>query len=175
MFWNSYDWRRVLYLAQVSFLEGSIMSSCVKPMLQTNTSPVVLLHGFDRSALCERYTNLLIKINYFLCFCSSLLLILQFLFRVEIHTSTAWGGWFGDLGNGHSRVGILWFRFALLFWPINRIFFLTNKGLLKKSLLNDVGFFVPSMYWISFRILHELERLPSCDVASKRDHLYQVL
>ncbi|KAF5939163.1 hypothetical protein HYC85_023422 [Camellia sinensis] len=37
--------------AQVSFSEGSIMSSCVKPLLQADTNPVVLLHGFDRYTL----------------------------------------------------------------------------------------------------------------------------
>lgn len=34
---------------QVSFGEICVMSSCVKPLVQSNTSPVVLLHGFDRS------------------------------------------------------------------------------------------------------------------------------
>ncbi|XP_057482105.1 alpha/beta hydrolase domain-containing protein VTE7 isoform X4 [Actinidia eriantha] len=83
---------------QVSFLEGSIMSSCVKPMLQTNTSPVILLHGFDSSCLEWRY--------------------------------------------------------AL-------------------PLLEEAGLETWAMDILGFRILHELERLPSCDVASKRDHLYQ--
>ncbi|KAL0003713.1 hypothetical protein SO802_011274, partial [Lithocarpus litseifolius] len=32
----------------VSFLDNSIMSSCVRPLIQSKTSPVVLLHGFDR-------------------------------------------------------------------------------------------------------------------------------
>lgn len=34
---------------QVSFGENSVMSSCVKPLVRSETSPVVLLHGFDRS------------------------------------------------------------------------------------------------------------------------------
>ncbi|XP_052171999.1 uncharacterized protein LOC127787949 isoform X2 [Diospyros lotus] len=41
---------------QVSFSEGAIMSSCVKPLLQTDSNPVVLLHGFDSSCLEWRYT-----------------------------------------------------------------------------------------------------------------------
>uniref|UniRef100_A0A6N2L210 Serine aminopeptidase S33 domain-containing protein n=1 Tax=Salix viminalis TaxID=40686 RepID=A0A6N2L210_SALVM len=61
----------------VGFADRSIMSSCVKPLIQSERSPVVLLHGFD---------------------------------RMEIHIS----------------------------------------------------------------LLEEAERLPSCDVASKRDHLYRL-
>ncbi|KAI3729248.1 hypothetical protein L6452_17901 [Arctium lappa] len=33
-----------------------IMSSCVKPMIETSTNPLVLLHGFDSSCLEWRYT-----------------------------------------------------------------------------------------------------------------------
>ncbi|XP_050238946.2 alpha/beta hydrolase domain-containing protein VTE7 [Mercurialis annua] len=36
--------------------EICIMSSCVKPQIQSQTSPVVLLHGFDSSCLEWRYT-----------------------------------------------------------------------------------------------------------------------
>ncbi|XP_010259714.1 PREDICTED: uncharacterized protein LOC104599022 isoform X2 [Nelumbo nucifera] len=36
---------------QVSFSESCIMSSCVKPLFQGETNPVVLLHGFDSSCL----------------------------------------------------------------------------------------------------------------------------
>ncbi|MBA0862384.1 hypothetical protein Goshw_007781 [Gossypium schwendimanii] len=36
--------------------EKSIMSSCVKPLIQSNQNPVVLLHGFDSSCLEWRYT-----------------------------------------------------------------------------------------------------------------------
>ncbi|KAF6137437.1 hypothetical protein GIB67_009913 [Kingdonia uniflora] len=32
----------------ISVSESSIMSSCVKPLMQSDTTPVVLLHGFDR-------------------------------------------------------------------------------------------------------------------------------
>ncbi|GMJ09565.1 hypothetical protein like AT1G13820 [Hibiscus trionum] len=40
----------------VSFSEKSIMSSCVKPLIQSKQNPVVLLHGFDSSCLEWRYT-----------------------------------------------------------------------------------------------------------------------
>ncbi|XP_022776755.1 uncharacterized protein LOC111318263 [Durio zibethinus] len=40
----------------VSFSENSIMSSCVKPLVQSKQNPVVLLHGFDSSCLEWRYT-----------------------------------------------------------------------------------------------------------------------
>ncbi|EEF50756.1 uncharacterized hydrolase YugF [Ricinus communis] len=36
--------------------ESCIMTSCVKPLTQSKTSPVVLLHGFDSSCLEWRYT-----------------------------------------------------------------------------------------------------------------------
>ncbi|KAB2053196.1 hypothetical protein ES319_A12G170600v1 [Gossypium barbadense] len=39
-----------------SFSEKSIMSSCVKPLIQSSQNPVVLLHGFDSSCLEWRYT-----------------------------------------------------------------------------------------------------------------------
>ncbi|KAF7124594.1 hypothetical protein RHSIM_Rhsim12G0136000 [Rhododendron simsii] len=82
---------------QVSFSEGSIMSSCVKPLLQTNTTPVVLLHGFDSSCLEWRYTLPLLE-----------------------------------------EAGLETWAMDILGWGFS-----------------------------------DLERLPSCDVASKRDHLYQ--
>ncbi|XP_050277421.1 uncharacterized protein LOC126718993 isoform X3 [Quercus robur] len=37
----------------VSFSDNSIMSSCVRPLIQSKTSPVVLLHGFDRLPPCN--------------------------------------------------------------------------------------------------------------------------
>ncbi|CAK9142412.1 unnamed protein product [Ilex paraguariensis] len=40
----------------VSFSESCITSSCVKPVIQVKTNPVVLLHGFDSSCLEWRYT-----------------------------------------------------------------------------------------------------------------------
>ncbi|XP_021718396.1 uncharacterized protein LOC110686124 [Chenopodium quinoa] len=36
---------------QVSFSDTCIMSSCIRPSIQGNTNPVVLLHGFDSSCL----------------------------------------------------------------------------------------------------------------------------
>ncbi|KAL3823978.1 hypothetical protein ACJIZ3_020007 [Penstemon smallii] len=41
---------------QVSFSKDCIMSTCVKPKLLADTSPLVLLHGFDSSCLEWRYT-----------------------------------------------------------------------------------------------------------------------
>ncbi|MQL70689.1 hypothetical protein Taro_003006 [Colocasia esculenta] len=41
---------------KVSFSKSSIMSSCVKPLQQSGSKPVVLLHGFDSSLLEWRYT-----------------------------------------------------------------------------------------------------------------------
>ncbi|WCJ22122.1 alpha/beta-Hydrolases superfamily protein [Euphorbia peplus] len=74
-----------------------IMTSCVKPLVQTNATPVLLLHGFDSSCLEWRYTFPLL----------------------EEAAVEAWA------------VDILGWGFS------------------------------------------DLESLPSCDVASKRDHLYQ--
>ncbi|XP_059648769.1 alpha/beta hydrolase domain-containing protein VTE7 [Cornus florida] len=82
---------------QVSFSESSIMSSCVKPLLQTNTNPVVLLHGFDSSCLEWRYTLPLLE-----------------------------------------EAGLETWAVDVLGWGFS-----------------------------------DLERLPSCNVASKRNHLYQ--
>ncbi|XP_027347353.1 uncharacterized protein LOC113858797 isoform X4 [Abrus precatorius] len=45
----------------VKFSENPIMSSCVKPLMQHNASPVVLLHGFDSSCLEWRYTYPLLE------------------------------------------------------------------------------------------------------------------
>ncbi|XP_030956686.1 uncharacterized protein LOC115978911 isoform X3 [Quercus lobata] len=45
----------------VSFADNSIMSSCVRPLIQSKTSPVVLLHGFDSSCLEWRYTYPLLE------------------------------------------------------------------------------------------------------------------
>lgn len=46
---------------QVPFSNTSIMSSCVRPMTQGRTDPVVLLHGFDSSILEWRYTYPLLE------------------------------------------------------------------------------------------------------------------
>ncbi|WOK99344.1 hypothetical protein Cni_G08056 [Canna indica] len=46
---------------KVSFLRSSIMSSCVKPLQERGTEPVVLLHGFDSSCLEWRYSYPLIE------------------------------------------------------------------------------------------------------------------
>ncbi|KAL2344630.1 hypothetical protein Fmac_005915 [Flemingia macrophylla] len=45
----------------VRFSENPIMSSCVKPLMQINANPVVLLHGFDSSCLEWRYTYPLLE------------------------------------------------------------------------------------------------------------------
>ncbi|WZZ57402.1 hypothetical protein YC2023_057509 [Brassica napus] len=45
----------------VSFSEDRIMSSCVTPLMRKETSPVVLLHGFDSSCLEWRYTYPLLE------------------------------------------------------------------------------------------------------------------
>ncbi|KAK9052191.1 hypothetical protein SSX86_028819 [Deinandra increscens subsp. villosa] len=41
---------------ELSISKNCIMSSCVKPMIQNTTNPLVLLHGFDSSCLEWRYT-----------------------------------------------------------------------------------------------------------------------
>ncbi|KAK6242647.1 Alpha/beta hydrolase fold-1 - like 10 [Theobroma cacao] len=46
---------------KVSFSESTIMSSCVKPLVQSEQSPLVLLHGFDSSCLEWRYTYPLLE------------------------------------------------------------------------------------------------------------------
>ncbi|KAJ0038588.1 hypothetical protein Pint_23492 [Pistacia integerrima] len=94
---------------QVSFSESSIMSSLVKPMIQSTTNPVVLLHGFDSSCLEWRYTYPLLE---------------------EAGLET----WAIDiLGWGFSDLVLLFSSFLCL-----------------------------------------LERIPSCDVTSKREHFYQL-
>ncbi|KAG6654156.1 hypothetical protein I3843_05G115500 [Carya illinoinensis] len=45
----------------VSFSDNCIMSSCVRPLIRSKTSPVVLLHGFDSSCLEWRYTHPLLE------------------------------------------------------------------------------------------------------------------
>lgn len=46
---------------QVSFAENPIMSSCVKPLVQSKEPPIVLLHGFDSSCLEWRYGHPLLE------------------------------------------------------------------------------------------------------------------
>ncbi|KAL5725823.1 hypothetical protein ACHQM5_008920 [Ranunculus cassubicifolius] len=47
---------------KTSFSDSSIMSSCIKPVIQQNeTAPLVLLHGFDSSCLEWRYTYPLVE------------------------------------------------------------------------------------------------------------------
>ncbi|XP_059445451.1 alpha/beta hydrolase domain-containing protein VTE7 isoform X2 [Corylus avellana] len=82
----------------VSFSEGCIMSSCVRPLTKSKTSPVVLLHGFDSSCLEWRYTYPLLE-----------------------------------------EAGIEAWAVDILGWGFS-----------------------------------DLERLPPCDVASKREHFYQL-
>ncbi|KAI3812010.1 hypothetical protein L1987_16710 [Smallanthus sonchifolius] len=41
---------------ELSISNNCIMSSCVKPIIQNTTNPLVLLHGFDSSCLEWRYT-----------------------------------------------------------------------------------------------------------------------
>ncbi|KAK9676025.1 hypothetical protein RND81_11G048800 [Saponaria officinalis] len=82
---------------QSTFADASIMSSCVRPLTQGDTDPVVLLHGFDSSCLEWRYTYPLLE-----------------------------------------EAGLESWAFDILGWGFS-----------------------------------DLERRPSCDVASKRDHLYQ--
>ncbi|RWW53702.1 hypothetical protein BHE74_00039797 [Ensete ventricosum] len=46
---------------KISFSTSSIMSSCVKPLQERGTEPVVLLHGFDSSCLEWRYSYPLLE------------------------------------------------------------------------------------------------------------------
>ncbi|XP_038884274.1 uncharacterized hydrolase YugF isoform X1 [Benincasa hispida] len=83
----------------VSFSDSCIMSSCVKPSIQSKERPVVLLHGFDSSCLEWRYTYPLLE-----------------------------------------EAGLETWAVDILGWGFS-----------------------------------DLERLPPCDVTSKRVHLYQVM
>ncbi|KAJ9707781.1 hypothetical protein PVL29_000042 [Vitis rotundifolia] len=83
---------------QLSSSNSCIMSSCVKPLSPSKTSPVVLLHGFDSSCLEWRYTYPLLE-----------------------------------------EAGLETWAVDILGWGFS-----------------------------------DLERLPSCDVATKRDHFYQL-
>ncbi|OIT35184.1 PREDICTED: uncharacterized protein LOC109243696 isoform X2 [Nicotiana attenuata] len=82
----------------VNLSKGCVMSSCVKPKEQTETNPIVLLHGFDSTCLEWRYSLPLLE-----------------------------------------EAGLETWAVDILGWGFS-----------------------------------DLERLPSCDVASKRDHLYQL-
>lgn len=46
---------------ELSISNNCIMSSCVKPVIQKSTNPLVLLHGFDSSCLEWRYTMPLLE------------------------------------------------------------------------------------------------------------------
>nr|GEX36927.1 alpha/beta hydrolase fold-1 [Tanacetum cinerariifolium] len=46
---------------ELSISSNCIMSSCVKPLIQKTTNPLVLLHGFDSSCLEWRYTMPLLE------------------------------------------------------------------------------------------------------------------
>ncbi|RVX02633.1 putative hydrolase YugF [Vitis vinifera] len=87
-----------LRVLQLSSSNSCIMSSCVKPLSPSKTSPVVLLHGFDSSCLEWRYTYPLLE-----------------------------------------EAGLETWAVDILGWGFS-----------------------------------DLERLPSCDVATKRDHFYQL-
>lgn len=94
--------------------------------------------------------------------CISLFLIIQLMFRVEIHISVAWGSWFWDMGHWHSWLGFLWFRFVLLLFLFD--------------VHSSPYFFILIMLsFLLFVLLDPSEKLPSCDVVSKREHFYQVL
>lgn len=80
---------------QVSFSDSCVMSSCVKPSIQSEESPVVLLHGFDR--LLHNLGLFVVSVIIFSFSCSSHLII-QFMFRMEIRISVAGGSWFRNLG-----------------------------------------------------------------------------
>ncbi|XP_011621113.1 monoacylglycerol lipase ABHD6 isoform X2 [Amborella trichopoda] len=54
--------KRIVRLpVKTSFTEHCIMSSCVKPYLKKESSPIVLLHGFDSSCLEWRYAYPLLE------------------------------------------------------------------------------------------------------------------
>ncbi|XP_042453270.1 uncharacterized hydrolase YugF-like isoform X1 [Zingiber officinale] len=54
--------KRIVRLpVQGSFAKGYIMSSCVKPLKEHETEPLVLLHGFDSSCLEWRYSYPLLE------------------------------------------------------------------------------------------------------------------
>nr|CAN73949.1 hypothetical protein VITISV_027382 [Vitis vinifera] len=94
--WIADVWEHVGQMLSSS--NSCIMSSCVKPLSPSKTSPVVLLHGFDSSCLEWRYTYPLLE-----------------------------------------EAGLETWAVDILGWGFS-----------------------------------DLERLPSCDVATKRDHFYQL-
>lgn len=96
----------------------------------------------------------------------SLVLIIQLLFRMEILLSIAWGSWPWDLGCWHSWLGFLWFRFV---WDPKRDLFIC---FLLYVLSLNCSF--NSLTILQIFLLYVPERLPSCNVASKRDHFFQV-
>jgi hypothetical protein len=85
----------------------------------------------------------------------SLLLIVQFMLRMEVHISIARRSWSWDMGFWHSWLGFLWSRFVSLLFLCYFIPFSLH--------FNHAAFF-----------LYPPEKLPSCDVVSKREHFYQV-
>lgn len=103
-----------LWSLQINFSEKCVMSSCVKPLLQTQTNPIILLHAFDRPVLFAKlYSGCVMwAIAFWACKVHSILF--QLLFRMEVLVPIAGAGWVGDLGCGCSWLGLLWFRFICL-------------------------------------------------------------
>jgi len=143
---------------QIGSSESCIMSSCVKPLIQSETSPVVLLHCFDRfeitCKLCHGYNvfHLLSLIDYFVLSSSCL----EWSSTYPLLEEAGLEAWAIDvLGWGFCDLGSFISLCSCFFIPIlsYRIFF--NS--------------------LSFIMLLVLERLPPCNVVSKRCHLYQVL
>ena len=108
-------------------------------------------------------STVLRDVIYLICLWSSLLyLIIQLLFRMEVHVSVAWGGWFWDLGCGHTWLGFFWFRFVLSAW-------------LKLCCCCELTHFFVCLFLMLCFLFDVSEKLPPCNVASKREHFYQVL
>ena len=125
---------------QVDCSEGCIMSSCVKPLIQSDFNPVVLLHCFDRFEIkCKSChgCNIYHLMNIF--FLSWLFCVFQFMFRMEVHIPLAWRGWFGGLGHWCSWMGLLWFRLVHL--PL-LLYFL---DLTYSMLFNNLPFLMPAL------------------------------
>ncbi|KAJ9549056.1 hypothetical protein OSB04_021599 [Centaurea solstitialis] len=127
-----------------------IMSSCVKPIIETSANPLVLLHGFDR------YTTIDFK-------------YVQFNF-LGMFTH------FSEVAISREREILALLEPILLFIYVVEYFFSFSSSCLEwrytLPLLEQAGFETWAIDILGWGFSN-LEKLPLCNVDSKRDHLYQ--
>lgn len=105
-----------VWTMQVSFSESSILSSLVKPLVQSTTNPVVLLHGFDRFHIHKRYHCL--QKNFY---------ILSVEFHYILYPVLVQNG---DIPSHYSR---------RLVWRLGLLIFLGGVSLIQVSLIFHIS------------------------------------